>query len=226
MEYIREGDPREATVRSRLDIGFDGLKERWMNAEATLTADTLTICGHPVMERWENDYMKALARIAATNGGTVLEVGFGMGISAGFLQTHDIQRHIVIEANRDVFKKVRAFAATARVPMQTLFGFWEEVTKTLPDESVSGILFDTYPLRPEHVHRNHFPFFDEAFRLLKPDGILTYYSDEISDYSSEHLAALRNAGFSRFGRELCPVSPPKDCAYWKSPTLLCPIVIK
>jgi guanidinoacetate N-methyltransferase len=39
---------------------------------------TLSIMNHSAMEAWEDDYMEALAEIATSNGGRVLEIGFGM----------------------------------------------------------------------------------------------------------------------------------------------------
>lgn len=219
-------DPRESTYQKRLEIGFADLRERWPAAPAQWSEDALTICGHPVMERWEDGYMRELARIAASRGGAVLEVGFGMGISASYLQRQAIAEHVIIEANADVFHKVEKFADGARVPVQALFGFWEDVVPRLAAGSVSGILFDTYPLVPEDVHRNHFAFFREAHRLLKPGGVLTYYSDEPYRFSDEHLACLKRAGFSRIGAVTCRVKPPEDCQYWKSGTILAPIVVK
>ncbi len=125
-----------------------------------------------------------------------------------------------------MFAQAERFAATARIPILPLFGFWEDVAPRLESGSFSGILFDTYPLAPSEAHRNHFPFFDEAHRLLKPGGVLTYYSDEIAAFSETHLSCLKNAGFARIGGKAVRVNPPPDCKYWKSGTILAPIVVK
>jgi guanidinoacetate N-methyltransferase len=216
------GDVRDLTRDIRIDIGFPE-REAWRHAPAYFDEHTLMIEGHPVMEDWEDGYMHVLADIAASQGGTVLEVGFGMGISARHIQSRGVDKHLIIEANEEVYAQLEMFAQD-HPSVVPLLGFWEEVVETLPSDSVDGILFDTYPLAEEDIHRNHFPFFTEAARLLKPDGVLTYYSDEIDSYSDAHLAALRAAGFSRIDQSLCRVSPPSDCEYWKSRTLLAPIV--
>ena len=104
----------------------------------------------------------------------------------------------------------------------------EEVTPTLASGSFDGILFDTYPLTAEEIHCNHFWFFSEAHRLLKPGGILTYYSDEESQYSAKHYSRLLEAGFKmgNISSEVFPVYLPLHCEYWQAKTILAPIVRK
>lgn len=188
----------------------------------------LKIFGHPVMEDWETPYMRKLARIATSRGGVILEIGFGMGISAGCIQKGKISKHIIIEANHEVAERARAFGRKAKHPVEVLEGLWEEVVDHIPNRSLDGILFDTYPLAKKEIHRNHFPFFAVAFRKLKLDGVFTYYSDEIDSYHSKHLWQLTSAGFKRknIGSEIVTVKPPKRCQYWKSTTILAPIVRK
>ena len=216
---------QESTYRSRVKMGFKG-KNSWRDAIALYDEHTLTINGHPVMEDWEESYMLALAEIAAHQGGSILEIGFGMGISARYIQEHPIDQHVIIEANKEVYAQLEIFALTAKRQTIPLFGFWEDIVSQIPSGSIAGILFDTYPLREEEVHRNHFFFFKEAYRLLVPGGILTYYSDEARDFSKRHMQALNSAGFSDIDKIICPVLPPRGCKYWKKNTLLAPVVRK
>ncbi len=219
-------DIREVTYQSRRDIGFLSDYHMWKQEKATLTQDELVIQGHPVMERWEDPYMQELARIAASQGGTVLEVGFGMGISAQYIQSHAIDSHYIIEANNDVFDTLVTFAQESAHPIIPLYGFWQDIAKVIPDGSISGILFDTYPLSEDEIHQNHFTFFEEAFRMLKDGGVLTYYSDEIDSFSDAHMHKLKQAGFRHIDLSICPVVPPENCQYWKSNTIVAPIITK
>jgi len=223
---FQTADARNQTLNSRLKIGFENVKKNWPQAKAVFTDNTLQICGHPVMERWEDNYMKLLADIATLNGGDVLEVGFGMGISANYIQQKTITNHIIIEANKDVYTKALEFANQSKHPVKVILGFWEEVIDDLPDASLSGILFDTYPLVPDEVHSNHFKFFEHAQRLLVPGGILTYYSDEMKEFSQQHINCLKKAGFEKISGKLCTVNPPLNCNYWQSKTIIAPIIIK
>ena len=218
------------TVKTRRKIGFPRRKEEWAKAPAVYDDHSLRIAGHPVMEDWEIGYMQKLAQIASSNHGTVLEVGYGLGLSAKALQSNGIDVHYVIECHPDVVTKcVQDFhQAIAENRMHVLSGFWEDVTSLLPGESFDGILFDTYPLSEEQIHSNHFWFFEEAYRLLKPGGIFTYYSDEATNFSDLHLAKLKAAGFKKknIRYEICKVNPPKNCEYWQEKTILAPIVRK
>lgn len=216
------------TFQARIDIGFPNNRMVWKYSPAIYSQHTLKICGHPVMEDWEEPYMKRLADTATMNNGIVLEVGFGMGISANFIQRHNIEKHIIIEANQEVAERARRFAEQAPHKIEILEGFWQEVVDDLPNDSLDGILFDTYPLSSEEIHCNAIPFFGTAFVKLKGGGVFTYYSDEQNDYSFDHISSLLAAGFKRenIARSIVHVEPPVNCQYWKSKTILAPIITK
>ncbi|MFE5566549.1 hypothetical protein ACFQ68_16305 [Amycolatopsis japonica] len=225
---VNDSPAMPATVRTRLDIGF-GTREQWCLAPATFTDETLKIAGHPVMERWEGSYMGRLAGIASAAGGSVLEVGFGMGISAtALLADERVKSYTVIECHPGVATRALAMldAEMARMRARLMVGFWEEVTPLLAAASFDGILFDTYPLTEADIHQNHFAFFPEAFRLLRSGGFLTYYSDEATGFSREHLDRLWGAGFTDVKFDVCELDTPADCEYWMSDTMIAPIVRK
>lgn len=218
-----EKDYKQSDV---LDIQYE--KKDWKDATASFSDHDLRILGEAVMEDWETPYMQELANTACTNGGVILELGYGMGISARFIQEHAIEKHIIIEANAAVAEKAREFAKTAPHPTVVLEGLWEEVIDQVPDGSVDGILFDTYPLTEEEIYQNHFNFFQVAYAKLKQGGIFTYYSDEVDHFGEVHLRKLQEAGFvlENIKSKVTPIDPPADCEYWKAKTILSPIIQK
>jgi guanidinoacetate N-methyltransferase len=227
-EFLAQFPDWESVYKTSDVMYIDYHQSDWPTAPAKYSDEELRILGHIVMQRWETPYMQELARIASSKGGTVLELGFGMGISAAFIQSCNIGRHIIIEANSEVAQMARDFAREALRFVEVLEGLWEDHINQIPDGSLDGILFDTYPLQETELYQNHFSFFPYAYAKLRKGGIFTYYSDEISGFSQIHLKKLIQAGFneSNIGRTIVEVDPPEDCDYWQARTILAPIVVK
>lgn len=216
------------TRRTRIKIGFPKNIKVWKSAKPYITKHILRIKGHPVMEDWEKPYMKELAIISAKNKGVVLEVGFGMGIAARYLDQQKIKQHIIIEANHSIANQARYFVKHAKHKSIVLEGFWEEVIHSMANNSLDGILFDTYPMSACEIHCNTYNFFKTAYKKLKPGGIFTYYSDEVNHFSHSHLKKLIKAGFKRknIKSQVVKVKPPADCLYWQYQTISAPIIYK
>ena len=62
---------------------------------------------YEVMMDWEDSLMSASAAYVCQNGGDILEIGFGMGISAGYIQSHQITSHTIIENHPQVIEKIK-----------------------------------------------------------------------------------------------------------------------
>ncbi len=206
-------------------------KMKWHKKRAVFTKNSLVVAGHQFMQRWETNYMKMLASIVVRNVGNILEIGFGLGISAHFIQKYQrVKTHTIIEFHPDIIKYCKKIYGKEikNKRIKLLKGFWEDVTLRLPKESFNGILFDPYPLLENEIKNKRFKFFKEAYRLLKKGGILTYFSNNntFQKFSKENIKKLKKAGFKKIDYKICKVNPPKDCTYWSKKTIIAPIVIK
>ena len=204
-------------------------KKDWIQTKPEFKDKELLVKSYQVMQRWEDNYMKSLAALATSRGGQVLEVGFGMGISAGYIQkSKHIELHTVIECHPAMYEsaKQKFKHHIAKGRMKVRHGFWEDVAPKIRSKTFDGILFDSCPLDSGVEFFQFFAFFKEAFRLLKDDGIFTYFSDEPKGISRRHQQELKQVGFSDIDFRLCKVNPPKSCEYWKHKTIVIPIVKK
>jgi len=122
---------------------------------------------HQVMMNWEDDLMREHADYVCTNGGDILEIGFGMGISAGYIQANNPNSHTIIENHPDIISKALEWAAdkpNVTVVQKSWYDALPELT------TYDGVFYDTYG--DEDIH-----LFEEALPgLVKPGGLATWWN--------------------------------------------------
>jgi putative multi-domain non-ribosomal peptide synthetase len=197
----------------------------WSQSTADLREHELIIENQQVMQDWEVPLMHRLAEIAGSRGGHVLEIGYGMGISAGFLQEQDILSHTIIELNEQVARASRDWAQHgARVPTHIVDGSWHEQLPSLG--MFDGILWDAFPTS-EREFDNYVindssvaeTFFSSAADHLVEGGVFTYYSNERDSLSRRHQRALLRYFRSCRVEVVSGLRPPDDCEYWWAPQM-------
>lgn len=175
-----------------------------------------------IMEDWQIPIMRAMAAIVGRSGGAVLEIGFGRGISAEFIQQHDIDSHTIIESESAVVERYfRPWREThANADIQLHIGKWQKCD--LSAQSYDAILFHAYPLDEaeffEHIVSS-VTYAEHAIpamaRLLRPGGRFTYLSNEIDSLSRTHQRLLFDH-FRQIRSEIIDVDIPEDTfdAWW------------
>lgn len=216
--HLRSTAPDWVPGRKRAPIRGD------LRAERAGMGQDLMIQDQEVMQRWERPLMEALADIVSAPKRSVLELGFGLGISASLIQDRCPGEHTIIESHPDIAK--RAHRWRAGYPdrrIRILEGRWQDVLPSCGD--FDAILFDTHPetqAERDDKRRHGTPgpdIFPSAARHLRPGGMFTYYSDEVDSLGRGHQQRLL-AHFSEFRvRVVRDLQPPADCTYWFAPSM-------
>ena len=92
-----------------------------------------------IMMDWEHPAMSASAAYVTEGGGDILEIGFGMGISAGYIQSHSINSHTIIENHPQIISKSREWA-NGKSNVTIISQSWADVTGSL--STYDGIFYD------------------------------------------------------------------------------------
>lgn len=154
-----------------------------------------------IMEDWQIPVMEKMSEIVNQGGGSILEIGFGRGISADFIQSYKPTKHTIIECNTAIFNSAEEWKKRQEgQEIRLIEGKWQNVISKL--ETYDGVLFHTYPMdEDDHLHNvgqsNNFVehFFETASRLLKPNGHLSYLTLEPDSLDRGHQRSL----FNHFG---------------------------
>ena len=94
-----------------------------------------------VMMDWEDSLMSASAAYVCEGGGDILEIGFGMGISAGYMHSHSIASHTIVENHPDIIPKAQEWASN-KSNVTIITGSWYDVKDNL--STYDGIFYDTF----------------------------------------------------------------------------------
>ncbi|KAH8058699.1 protein-arginine N5-methyltransferase [Aureococcus anophagefferens] len=150
----------------------------WRGATFESTDEVLRFRGEVVMAADETVYVEALARVASRPRARVLEVGFGMGISAREILRAGAAQYVVLEPNRGVFDAALGLALETAASASPFLGFWEENAPLLRSGQFDGVLYDAFPDVADST------FFAEARRLLRPGGALAFFLEGCGERSA------------------------------------------
>jgi len=133
------------------------------NEELIFTDDSILIketLDYPtaVMHKSEKALMHKLADMVTRNGGDVLEIGFGMHLSADRVQSSpNITSHTIIEIHKDIYTKALQWAKD-KPNVEIILGDWVDIIPALK-KKFDGILHDT------HLDSN----LDSFLEIIKPN---------------------------------------------------------
>lgn len=149
-----------------------------------------------VMMDWEDPLMKKHAEVVCQDGGHILEIGFGLGISANYIQEEDILSHTIIEIHDDIYEILLEWSKDKPnvIPIK---GDWFELSDTLESDKYDGIFYDGYG------GKNEMKIKEFAIKHIKDNGIFTYFN----------LTKKNFLNLDGLNYELVEVDIDPDCNY-------------
>jgi guanidinoacetate N-methyltransferase len=215
---------RNALLNNALNEFSDNLQaldksaERFVSGKSQVSLDDRTqkvLSDDEIMEEWQIPLMQAMAEVVTETGGSILEIGFGCGVSATLIQEQSVLSHTIIECNDSVVERFFKWKELFKEnEINLVHGLWQDTINDLG--LFDGIFFHTYPLNEEEYMKNvhgratfaeH--FFETAAEHLRPGGVFTYFSNEIDSFSRGHQRALFKH-FSSFSLKLIHLELPED----------------
>ena len=149
-----------------------------------------------IMHSWEDELMRLKAKFVCENGGDILELGFGMGISANYIQSQSINSHTICEVHPQVIMKLNKWKK-AKTNVITLEGDWYDNISKMG--KYDGILFDTH----DDVHYSN--FFTELVDLIaKPNCRITWWNNLYKE-DKRRFKIKQESSF-----DVIEVNPPKN----------------
>jgi len=171
----------------------------YKDRELIITNSRISFVDKPnefVMMDWEDPLMKKHAEVVCQDGGHILEIGFGLGISANYIQEEDILSHTIIEINDDIYEILLEWSKDKPnvIPIK---GDWFELSDTLESDKYDGIFYDGYG------GQNEMKIIDFAIKHTKNNGIFTYFN----------LTKKNFLNITDLNYELVEVDIDPDCNY-------------
>ena len=168
----------------------------YISSNLTFESDKITYVNSSnqtleVMMDWEDTIMSASAAYVCENRGDILEIGFGMGISATYIQSHTINSHTIIENHPDIITKAQAWAAD-KSNVTIIEGSWFDIKDSL--STYDGLFYDTWG------DLNNTDIWTLMPSFMKPGGRATWWG------SYKELSM----GFDNITFDIHNVNPPTN----------------
>ena len=179
-------------------------KDNTLTFNDTKIVDTIT--DMEVMMSWEAPVMEKSAEYICSSKGDILEIGFGMGICADYIQAQGVNSHTIIEIHPQILEKLNIWAS-GKSNVTVIEGDWSAITL---NSTYDGIFLDTFG------DENLSSFKNFAVAKAKSSTKVTYWNN----FSEER----NERNFDNISFETISVTPD-DNIYFNSNTYYMPKVV-
>jgi len=153
---------------------MDPQRTDYLTTEAVYSGDSLRIGDKFVMHEWERPLIRRMVEdLKLTADDRLLEIGFGMGISASILQEFGPASHTIVEPHPHVLVQAERWKC-GRENIQLQPGYWQQLNTRA--QRYSAIFFDPFADDMNAVDDENLGFLKFAAQsLLSDDGRLALF---------------------------------------------------
>lgn len=203
---------------------LDKLAKRFVpgKSDSSLVSDRTQslLADEEIMEDWQIPLMRAMVDLVTEKEGDILEIGFGRGVSASYIQDINkkkgsVRSHTLVECNDSIVESFQQWSNNyPDSDIQLLHGKWQDLTDQFTQ--YDAVFFHTYVLdEAEKINyigqsttfAEH--FFSVAAKHLRKGGVFTYISNEIDSLSRSHQRSLLKH-FESISLQKIPLDLPND----------------
>lgn len=130
-----------------------------------------------IMDVVETPLMEKFAEIVTRNGGDILEIGFGLGISADYIYNNKIKSYTCIEIHPEIYQNAVRWAEDKQ-NVNIILGDWKDIIPTL-NNKFDGIFMDTFE------YTNYDKFEEYCLNIANVNCILSIF-----DYTTQPNKSL------------------------------------
>ena len=135
--------------------------------------------GIEVMMDWESSIMEKSAEFVCHNKGDILEIGFGMGICADYVQAQGVNSHTIIELHPQILERLNTWAS-GKSNVTVIEGDWANLSLT---DTYDGIFLDTFG------DDSLSEFKEFALSKIKDGGKITFWNNtnDVNQYNYDNI---------------------------------------
>jgi predicted O-methyltransferase YrrM len=138
---------------------------KYKNMAIIINTDSIYKDDNIIMHSDVTLYSESAADIISENGGNILEIGFGLGISANKVQSNNPDKHVIIEIEEDIYNKALEWAS-GKSNVEVILGDWKTTVGNITDK-FDGIYMDADQDAPDDLES-----FPEKVKNISNDGCI------------------------------------------------------
>lgn len=173
---------------------------KYLNNPVEFKDDKLisSVVDFPIMGEHETLIMKESANVVCQTGGSILNVGFGLGIIDSFIRDLEPKQHSIVEVHPGVIKKAveMGFDKTSTLYLAD----WRDLIEDWNRSGImfDGIYFDTINLDWERPEWDDFARVVDS--ILAPGGVFSFFNNTAVRFSKEIWSILQDLGYEQYAK--------------------------